>query len=88
MLQTEYKTIYDQLEESIFVLKEDKITHLNTQLKKFIIKFFGVDMLAEIKKSPQLAEQNEMIKYNEKNEKITAKCRKFFSYMCCWRQNK
>lgn len=45
MLQTEYRTIYDQLEESIFVLKEDRITHLNLQFKKFVIKFFGPEML-------------------------------------------
>jgi hypothetical protein len=61
MLQTEYKTIYDQLEEGIFILKEDRITHLNVQFKKFMIRFFGVEMMTEIQKSPQLAEYNEMI---------------------------
>jgi hypothetical protein len=52
MLQTEYRTIYDQLEESIFVLKEDKITHLNIQFKKFIVRFFGVQTMKDIQKSP------------------------------------
>lgn len=64
MLQTEYRTIYDQLEESIFVIKDERITHLNRQFKKFVIKFFGPEMLQLIQRSPELAEYNEMIKYN------------------------
>lgn len=71
ILQTEYKTIYDELEESIFVLKDDKITHLNTKFKKFLIRFIGVEQMQHIQKSPELAEYNEMIKYNEKNKKIS-----------------
>lgn len=87
MLQTEYRTIYDQLEESIFVIKEERITHLNRQFKKFIIKFFGPEMLQLVQRSPELAEYNEMIKYNEKNKKISAKILKCFGFICCWRPN-
>ena len=85
--QGEFKTIFDNLDEGILILEDELISQVNRSLKKFISKFFGLEMMQKISQCDLLSDQNEMNEQNEKATKCSKKCKNFFSYLCCWRLN-
>ena len=65
--QTEFQTIFDELDESIVILNESKkIVQYNKKYRKFIFAIFGESITTKVEEYTKLYERFE----NEKNEDI------------------
>jgi len=86
--QTEFKTIFNQLDEGIVILSNDHITQLNDSFKKFVQTYFGDSSMTQVCKCSTLVEQNALVKKNLNQKKMQKKCVTFWTYCLCWRRNK
>ena len=60
--QSEFQTIYNQLDESICVLDktEGQFTSVNTPFEVFVAKHFSAEVAREVAKCSLLVEENEL----------------------------
>lgn len=53
-LQDEFKTIFNQLDEAIFITIDSKITKVNTAFQKFLLNYFDSEIMHDVSKSNEL----------------------------------
>ena len=87
--QTEFQTIFDELDESVVILDESKrIVQFNQKYRKFIFAIFGESITTKVVEYTKMYERFE----NEKNEEIElnkkSRGERCCSYTFCWRPNK
>ena len=47
-LQNEFKTIFNEFDSGVFILKENKITQVNMSFEFFILQNFGEEIMFNI----------------------------------------
>ena len=57
-LQDEFKTIFNQLDEAIFITIDSKITKVNTTFQKFLLNYFDSEIMHDVSKCNELYEQS------------------------------
>lgn len=55
-LQDEFKTIFNQLDEAIFITIDSEITKVNTTFQKFLLNYFDNEVMKNVSKSNDLYE--------------------------------
>mmetsp|Transcript_17668 Transcript_17668/g.27353 ORF Transcript_17668/g.27353 Transcript_17668/m.27353 type:complete len:184 (+) Transcript_17668:276-827(+) len=87
-LQEEFKTIFDELDTAIFIMKDYRITHVNLAFNWFLLQAFGADVMARVSQFTNAYELSEMEKENQREEKRKSKFRKCMEFTFCWRTNR
>ena len=85
--QTEFQTIFNQLDEGILITSENKVTEINTAFKKFVSRYFDNPTMKKVSLCSKVIEESESMKVNNKNKKWSDKCFNCFNFFFCWRQN-
>ena len=55
-LQDEFKTIFNQLDEAIFITIDSKITKINTTFQKFLLNYLDYEVMKDVSKVNDLYE--------------------------------
>lgn len=87
--QTEFQTIFDELDESVVILnKAKRIVKFNQRYRKFIFGIFGESITTKVEEYTRLYERLEDEKSEENDIMKKSKGERCCSYFCCWRPNK
>jgi transcriptional regulator with PAS, ATPase and Fis domain len=87
--QTEFQTIFDELDESVVILNVNKrIVQFNQKYRKSIFAIFGESITTKVVEYTKLYERFENEKTEEMEYNKKSKGEKCCSFICCWRPNK
>ena len=85
----EFKTIFNELDEGVMILKGSKMVQINNEFKKSILfKYFDEDTTAHISQYTDLYETLQLDTKRKEIEHKKGALLRGLQFICCWRENK
>ena len=85
----EFKTIFNELDEGVMILKGSKMVQINNEFKKSILfKYFDEDTTTHISQYTDLYETLQLDAERKEIERKKGALLRGLQFICCWRENK